>query len=280
MPKICYAVEKPFRVYRVIGRSKSNAYYGSSQLTVPCYEAVNARPGDEIHIGHSMHLVRSEGGVTKAWPLSFDPPKHPFEKSYPIYSEAERAERMAGERGPLARLDAPSLPFDARSVKTPDLRDLHPVLTFGEDSPQLEAFRASFPHLEERVARLAEQGFRDRAGNPPRLKWNDFADTPAVSVELHFDETDKTFDGMKFPAAAVVLRWFFMHSMQERNSELCVPKGVSVPCFPAPTDTSRRLDTYTMPFEVSGDLLDGVVEHHIRTRRLGASPQERARAPK
>jgi hypothetical protein len=45
-----FQVEEEFRIYRLAGMFASNSYYGSARISMAKNEAVNARPGDEIHV--------------------------------------------------------------------------------------------------------------------------------------------------------------------------------------------------------------------------------------
>lgn len=276
MQRVIFAVEKPFRIYRCVGRSASNSYYGSSRITMPCYEAVNALPGDEIHVGHSLHLVRKTDAGNLGWRVALDAPKGAFEKSYVLHTQEERLDLLAKHDGTVVRIAEPKFPFDTGSVVIRDLPELHPQLVFVEPSHQLEALRASLPNLEAAVIRLATGGARDAAGAAPSLKWRDFLDMPTVVVEVHFGGTDRTLGGKEFPASAMELHWSFRSSMPERGAELRVPKGMFVPGFPVPTDSSSRLDRHRMPIEAARNLLPMLVEEVVEaTKSAPAAPGSR-----
>jgi hypothetical protein len=74
-----FEVAQPFRIFRHIGVSASNSYVGASRLFATVMEAINARPGDEIHTLVGGTFLIRDGGIG---PISLRAPKPPFEKSY------------------------------------------------------------------------------------------------------------------------------------------------------------------------------------------------------
>lgn len=147
-----WRVETPFQVYKHVGMSETNSYYGSSRISTMVLEAVNARPGDEIYaVAGGTFLKRAQDG--ELIELTLRPPKPPFEKTYLPMTDGDILEGRS-KKGAVVSIPAPARQPDyasARQAASKQLPSLHPQVIHREDSPELTRLKAI---TEGFVARL------------------------------------------------------------------------------------------------------------------------------
>ncbi|AOG03019.1 hypothetical protein [Bosea sp. RAC05] len=145
-----FKVIKPFRIWRSIGISPSNAYVGSSRMLTTVKEARNALPGDEIHalVGGEF-LVRGN----ECWPIGLSPPKEsPFEKSYGLYRPAEMlAQDVKHVEAMPKPASAPDYGLANQQVSNNLLREFHPQVIQVEASPDLEKLREIVADVRDEI---------------------------------------------------------------------------------------------------------------------------------
>jgi hypothetical protein len=189
-----YKVVAPFRLYRIAGTARTNAYYGSARISARCYEAVNARRGDVLAAGEygPAYLLPRRGG---SWAVSLAAPQGMFEKTY---SHVTDAEILA--RDPRVRRTADGDPdlSSARAAQERHLRDLHPQLVEVEPSPEMDEFRAMTAGL---AGAAAAAGFEN--------KFSDHTESPVVRLSVHAgDMVD--FAGRREPWPSFRVRWAYI----------------------------------------------------------------------
>lgn len=267
-----YRVEKPFRIYRVVGRSATGDYHGGTEVFGPCYEAANAYVGDEITLLHGkLELARPQA---RAWRIDPHPPRDVFSTGAREPSEAWLQRKVRS--GDVRQIPAPTIAVRARDLEVVDLPPHHPRLRSVEPSPELSAFMDELPDLSDLIYSLREDGALDRRGAPPTLVWRDHTEFPEVSVEVHFDEVERHPSGMSIGVAALALKWAFRRSADDPlSADLRVIKGTTVPGRSAPSDVSQRLDGHRMPLSAAKHLFLPLAEDLILQRRLdlGGAPR-------
>lgn len=132
-----FRVEQPFQVFKHVGISASNSYAGASRIFATVMEAINSRPGDEIHALVGGTFLKRGNEV---FPISLKPRKPPFEKSYGSQSAAEVMAHRA-KVGLVVQIPEPHSRPDYsaanKRVSANHLRDLHPEIVHVDDSPEL-----------------------------------------------------------------------------------------------------------------------------------------------
>ena len=132
-----FRVEEPFQVFKHVGISASNSYVGASRMFATVMEAINSRPGDEIHALVGGTFLKRGNDV---FPISLKPRKPPFEKSYGSASAAEVMTHRV-KVGLVTRIPEPRVTPDygaaGKRVSTNQLREFHPEIVHIDDSPEL-----------------------------------------------------------------------------------------------------------------------------------------------
>ncbi|MGY3581789.1 hypothetical protein ACVIGB_000140 [Bradyrhizobium sp. USDA 4341] len=180
-----FRVERPFRVFKHFGMTATNASYGSSRIHAVVLEAINARPGDEIHaLAGGTFLQRGD----ELFELSLHAPKPPFERGSRFETDAERLTRGA-QRQLVSPIPPPTRQFDYRtvreSVSNNQLPDQHAQVIHREDSPEMVQLRTL---LTDFVKRL-----RDREGaDGLKIELSDIDAYRGPKAKISFRDSDVT----------------------------------------------------------------------------------------
>jgi hypothetical protein len=151
-----FKVDRPFRIFRHIGLSPSNCYVGAGRIIATVMEAINARPGDEIHALAGGTFLMRDGVIA---PVSLRAPKHPFEKDYGLRESDAAVMKNHVKRGLAIEIPEPSTAMDYASarerVRANMLRELHNEVIHVEDSPVFTEMRGV---VDAAVAEFSDAG--------------------------------------------------------------------------------------------------------------------------
>jgi hypothetical protein len=146
-----FRVEQPFRVFKHFGMTETNASYGSSRIHAVVLEAINARPGDEIHALAGGTFLRRGNDLFE---LSLHAPKPPFERGSRFETDAERLTRSI-QRELVSTIPPPTRQFDYRtareSVSRNQLPDRHAQVIHRDDSPEMLQLRTLLTDFVKRL---------------------------------------------------------------------------------------------------------------------------------
>lgn len=149
-----FRVEQPFRVFKHFGMTATNASYGSSRIHAVVLEAINARPGDEIHALAGGTFLRRGNELFE---LSLRAPKPPFERGSRYETDTERLTRSV-DRHLVSTIPAPARQFDYATVREAvsrnQLPDRHTQVIHRDDSPEMLQLRASLTDFAKRLRDL------------------------------------------------------------------------------------------------------------------------------
>lgn len=204
-----HRVEKPFRFWRHVGRSQTNISLGRGNLTGTAKQALNTRPGDEIHTTSSGSSFLARG--PERWVISLNAPV-PFFESHHHPFDPHRFLARLSEQGYVTALPGPTARIDMVAAREAVEANVLPPNreTWGEPepSPQLALLRGLLrPHL----AALEEAG-----------------------LEPRWDDKDITYDAPPHCRIKVGGEWIKAHTLGQGEVMVTMSLGLDAPGVPAP----------------------------------------------
>lgn len=201
-----WKVNQPFRIYERYGTSDSNTWVGRSKALTANFWALNAKPGEQIHVlPGGTFLIRQDG--TGA-PIRFEPPKHIFEKTYGgAPTDTQRLERLTKlgraetiDKSQIIKADYRSLMERAEKWLGDHVREV----IEREPSPERAAFEAQVRDLQNHVEDWKVHLPPDTEGQEISCK---VRETPrSVTLAVSYDDYHRIMNRAD-PATGVSLTW-------------------------------------------------------------------------